>query len=154
MSDLQMTLRREIAFGVMRKHDNTVADVVFYRVNVPTDRVDPNAAVELNVRLCARNHTLRFGARRARRRIIEAVEYPNTPRVTVLEENLIEPHVDANGSVNRIFVEDVANRGPRDFGRVAGLLPGGKYGCFLKSRKQILVLKAGSMIRTVIRCFR
>src|SRR5438034_7384756 len=94
MGDLQVTLRREITFRVMRKHDDAVADVVLHRVNVPVGRVNPNTAVKLHVRLCTRNHTLRFGTRSASRRVVEAAEYPDAPCVAILKEDFVEPHVD------------------------------------------------------------
>src|SRR5205085_4743925 len=98
-----MALRHQITFRVMREHDNTVADVVFYRVNIPIGGVNPNAAVELNVGLRTGNHTLRFGARSAGRRIVEPVEYPDTPRVAVLKKHFVESGVDGDRSVNRIL---------------------------------------------------
>src|SRR5439155_12169862 len=120
-------------------------------VDVAIDGVNPDTAVELNIGLRTSDHPLRFGTRSAGRRVVEPVEYADAPRVAVLKEDFVEPHIDANRGINWILVEDAANRGAGHFGCIAGILAGGQHRRFLKRGKKIAVLLVGNMIRNAAR---
>ena len=147
MRNFQFTDGLDISIGIVRKHHNTVSDVVFYRIDVPVLRVHVNTTVELDIGLRTSNQPLRFGTVGIGRRIVQPVEDADAPRVGVLKEYFVEPGVDCNGRVNGIRISNVANRRTRHIARPPGILRGGIYGPLLEHGKQIVSLRCGDPTR-------
>src|SRR5215831_16545190 len=99
MCDAQFANGFDISAGVILKYDDAVADVVFDRINVAVLGIHIDTAIELNVRLRAANDALRLSPRRIRGRVVQAIEYPNTPRVRILQVDFIQPRVDSDGAI-------------------------------------------------------
>src|SRR6266704_2871866 len=81
MRNFQLTDGLDVSIGIVRKHHNTVSDVVFYRIDVPVLRVHVNTTVELDIGLRTSNQPLRFGTVGIGRRIVQPVEDADAPRV-------------------------------------------------------------------------
>src|SRR5262249_59333174 len=101
--------RFDISIGIVLKNDNAVPDVIFYRINVAILGIHVDTTVELNIRLRTSDHSFRFGPRRIRRRIVEAIEHSNTPGIGILKVDFIQSRINGDGAVNWIRIEDVAD---------------------------------------------
>ena len=147
MRYVQLADRLGIAIGIIFEDDDTVSDIVFYRINISVFGIYVDTAVELNVRLRTPDHALRFGARRVRRRVVEPAEHANAPRVGILKIHLIQPCIDGHGAINRIRVEDVAHGRASHLGRLTRILGRRKDRPVFESGKQIPVFRKGHLSR-------
>src|SRR2546425_11071970 len=100
MRDAQFANGFDISVGIILENDDAVADVIFDRINVAVLRIHIDTAIELNIGLGPANDAFRLSPRRIRGRVVQAVEYPNTPSAWVVQRDFIQSRVDSDCGLN------------------------------------------------------
>src|SRR5215470_12605548 len=112
MRSRENSRRFQISISFARKDDDLIACVGFNRIDVAILRIDVQTIVELDISFRTSDHSFRFRVWRVCGRIVEAIEYAQSPIVVVHEDDFVESSIDRNGTVYRILIANRTDRRP------------------------------------------